>query len=73
MKRMLPVVLLALLLCGCGNPPTQIPTTAATVETEVFAQPTEPRGIYVPFTDMEVRTEGAVRCYQPDRFSHKNS
>lgn len=67
MKRMLPVVLLALLLCGCGNPPTQIPTTAATVETEVFAQPTEPRGIYVPFTDMEVRTEGAVRCYQPDR------
>lgn len=57
----------ALLLCGCttqlpeetcANPPQTMPQQTQTVERAA--------GLYEPFSDLEIRTEGAVRSYLPD-------
>lgn len=56
-----------LLLCGCttqlpeetrANPPQTMPQQPQSVEIAA--------GLYEPFSDLEVRTEGAVRSYLPD-------
>ena len=67
MKRILWLMAALLLLCGCTtqhpeethtDPPQTMPP-----QTEV----TEPAaGIYEAFSDLEIRTEGAVRYYLPD-------
>ena len=65
MKRLL-WLLPVLLLCGCtAQPPDE--TTAPLPEiTEIVTEPTVPAGIYEPFSDLEVQTDGAVRCYLPN-------
>lgn len=67
MKRLWMVIALLLLLCGCGEQPhaqTTEPaqtTSAPTVETTAPTQP-DP-GLYVPDSDVERQTGGAVREY----------
>lgn len=58
MRRILPLVFLLVLLCGCKNselPPAEIPT-------EPIVEPTEP-GTYIPGSEIEKQTIGAVRQY----------
>lgn len=65
MKRFLWFLVLAALLCGCTDQP-QTQTTAPPLETTgVVITPTEPMGIYVPHSDLEIQTGGAVRYYLP--------
>lgn len=62
MKRLiLPLVLLMVLLCGCNTQPQQEQTqpSGATQEED----PTEPGGSYLPESEMELATNGAVRAY----------
>lgn len=62
MKRILWLFLLALLLCGCSQKPQRedaIPSTSP----QIYTEPTEPAGIYVPHSDLEIRTGGTVRFY----------
>lgn len=65
MKRILGILLLVLVLCGCAAP-GQDETTAPLVTTLTSTEPTEPVGIYEPFSDLEVQTGSAVRYYIPD-------
>ena len=64
MKRLLILILTALLLCGCtvqpGGETTGIP------EATVAGDPTEPSGSYVSGSDMESLSGGALRCYVPE-------
>ena len=64
MKRILWVLLLTLLLCGCTDASNQENTTPPTAG-ESYTQPTEPVGIYVPNSDLELQTEGTVRYFLP--------
>jgi len=64
MKRILWLFLLALLLCGCTEEPRQ-ETTAPSTAGQMQTEPTEPMGIYVPNSDLEIQTSGTVRCYLP--------
>ena len=66
MKSLLLLLMIAVLLCGCGAPGEELPASVPMAEQTAPEVPTEPRGIYVPFTETEARTGGAVRCYQPD-------
>ena len=71
MKRIIGLVLLMLLLCGCTPEPqgesapdsgdVQVPDTG--LEAVV---PTEPAGIYIAGSDLETQTGGAVRYYLPE-------
>lgn len=67
MKRILWLMAAALLLCGCT---TQLPEETFTHPTRPSRQETEATqmapGIYEPFSDLEIRTDGAVRWYLPD-------
>jgi hypothetical protein len=64
MKRIFVLLMLLALLCGCGaDQPEE--TAAPSVSTEPV-EITEPAGIYVPSSDLETLTEGAVLCYVPD-------
>lgn len=64
MKRIFGVILLVLLLCGC-TAPAQNETTTPPETTLTPTMPTEPAGIYVPFSDLEVQTGGTVRYFLP--------
>lgn len=61
MKRFLLILLAALLLAGCSKKQSSQGQTQPTTEAETI-QPTEP-GLYVPGSDMEKQTAGAVRSY----------
>ena len=64
MKRILILLLTALLLCGCTAEP---PVEETTVPTETEAEiPTEPAGSYEPGSELETGTDGAVRVYPQD-------
>ena len=64
MKRILWVLLLTMLLCGCtGN--SRQETTAPATAGESYTDPTEPAGIYVPGSDLETQTGGTVRYFLP--------
>ena len=66
MKRILGLILLTLVLCGC-TAPRQEETTAPPVETTLpTTAPTEPAGIYLPFSDLEIQTGGTVRYFLPE-------
>lgn len=66
MKRILGLLLLALTLCGC-TAARQEETTAPPAETTLAPiAPTEPAGIYVPFSDLEIQTGGTVRYFLPE-------
>ncbi len=61
MKRLIPIFLGLLLLCGCAAQPQ--PTTVPTVPTTEYVEPTEPAGSYLPDSQIELATGGAVRLY----------
>lgn len=65
MKRILLLLLVAMILCGCV---TQAPeeTTVPTVETQPAVIPTEPAGCYLPDHTLERDTQGAVRVFAPE-------
>ena len=67
MKRILWPVLLALLLCGCTAPVQEETTMAPPASTQPATEPTaEPVGLYEPFSDLEIQTDGVVRCFLPE-------
>ena len=59
MKRIICAVLVCLLLCGCAGPAAD--EAEATQLASVV--PTEPSGSYLPGSDIEQTTDGAVRAY----------
>lgn len=59
MKRFLWILLAIVLLAGCSK---KQPATEQTEPTSVTIAPTEP-GLYVPGSDLEKQTAGAVRSY----------
>ena len=65
MKRILWLVLLALLLCGCTDTSPEA-TGEPTSVSQTATEPTEPAGIYVPFSDLEIQTGGTVRYFLPE-------
>ena len=64
MKRLIPLLLSLLLLCGCGTAPVQ-ETNAAPTQAPTYpaVDPTEPGGSYDPDSAVEKETAGAVRAY----------
>lgn len=64
MRKLLWIPLALLLLAGCSKEQPQQPTEATqpTTVTEATIKPTEP-GLYVPKSEIEEETEGAVRAY----------
>lgn len=63
MKRLLPLLLILLLLCGCSVNPNATTETAS--PTEVASN--EPGGFYAPDSDLERATQGAVQVYPLNR------
>ena len=63
MKRTMGLILAALLLCGCTAQSQNETTTFPQETTGALTVPTEPAGIYEKDSDLEIRTEGAVRSY----------
>ena len=64
MKYFVLILLMALLLAGCGEKPLP---TEPTLETTV---PPEPTGIYAPDSVVEQKTDGAVRVYPLEKDSY---
>lgn len=63
MRKLLPVALLAVLLCGCAaEPPTQIQDTTGT-QTIAAVEPTEPAGTRQADSAITEKTGGAVTAY----------
>lgn len=65
MKRIVGIILLLLLLSGC-TAPAQNETITPPETTLAPEAPTEPAGIYVPFSDLEAQTGGTVRYFLPE-------
>ena len=65
MKRIVMLVLLALVLCGCGAQSGEA-TDLTTVTTLPAVEPTEPSGCYLPDSDEEAATGGGVMVYAPE-------
>lgn len=63
MKRLLPLLLILLLLCGCGADPNVTNHIAAPTDAAL----TEPVGFYAPNSDLESATQGAVQVYPLNR------
>ena len=66
MKRLLWFLPVLLLLCGCTVQPPEETTIQPPETTGIFTEPTVPAGIYEPFSDLELQTAGAIRCYLPN-------
>ena len=66
MKRVLWPLVLMLLLCGCVAPGQQETTAPPPVTAGIQEENGEADGIYVPFTDLETRTDGQVRYFLPE-------
>lgn len=65
MKRIIWLMVLAALLCGCTAQPQEETTVPVPETTLAVTDPTEPVGIYVPHSDLEIQTGGNVRYYLP--------
>ncbi len=68
MKRLMIMLLVAAVLCGCSSQSAEPPggTTQPTQASTVAAVPTEPAGFYVPESELEITTQGGVRVYIPE-------
>lgn len=62
MKRLIMPLLLLAFLLGCGGESTQ--QTTAPTETVQPTQMTEPAGLYIPDSEAEQLSDGALRMYQ---------
>lgn len=60
MKRILPILALLLLLCGCGNTEPLPTETTLTTEPEIVK-------LYTPQSSVEQQTNGAIRSYAADK------
>ena len=65
MKRCVWLIVLVLLLCGCSAQPQNETAPALPETTQAAVAPTEPVGIYVAHSDLEIQTGGAIRYYLP--------
>ena len=63
MKRVFLILLACLMLAGCGGNSAQ-PTEPR--QDAAAQMPTEPAGSYIPNSELESATAGAVRVYQPN-------
>ena len=66
MKRILPLVLLLLALCGC-TPRTESVAAPADPPVTVPTPTVQPPGLYAPDSALEAVTDGAVRVYPLQR------
>ena len=66
MKRLIWFLPVLLLLCGCTVQPPEETTIQPPETTGIVTEPTVPAGIYEPFSDLELQTAGAIRCYLPN-------
>lgn len=64
MKRIIVLLVLLALLCGCSAPQQEETTVPPTTTEPVLV--TEPAGIYEPFSDLEALTGGSVLCHLPE-------
>lgn len=73
MKKMLALLLAALLLCGCVAPPEETEETTEPTTLPPTTEATQPRpvGLYQEGSELEILTQGAVRAYPLK--SHCNS
>lgn len=62
MKRLIAVLLLTLLLCGCGGQASD-PTLPPSTDPAPAAAPTEPAGLYDPGHSLEEATGGALQAF----------
>lgn len=60
MKRLIPLLLAMLLLCGCAAEPEPSEPSSPTTQ---YVEPTEPSGSYAPGSEAELASSGAVRAY----------
>ncbi len=63
-KRLILLLVITLLLCGCEREIAQEATLPEQTQTTVHEEPT---GLYQPNSDPEISTGGAVRCYLPEQ------
>ena len=64
MKKIIPLLLLALMLIGCTQP--AVPEDTLPTETQEVTPVQTNEGCYVPESQLEEATQGAVKLYQPD-------
>ena len=65
MKRIVLILLVVLLLAGCGVKEEITPT-----ETEPVVEVTEPVSIYLPNSSVEQQTKGAVKVFVPEEANY---
>lgn len=66
MNRLLPLLLILLLLCGCAVRNPEESTTETMETTLPVTEPADTPGNRAPLDEPEIWNDGAVRCYTPD-------
>lgn len=66
MKKIVWLLLAVSLLCGCGVQTPQETAAKAPETTSAAEETVQLPGIYVPDSELEILTNGTVRCYDPN-------